>query len=140
MHAFDDQSREVGVQRLETRGNPLLRALGHVRVDVWRLYCEPIPPGQELRIPRERIQVYLSHAFAEQIAAALGAPDVTASRRFNKAGLQQITTRPIEPVGEDRLLPARHKPPQLFARHAQGLGELFLDARDVYLVEPLTSQ
>ena len=134
------RSREVGLQRVEAGGNPLLRALGQIALRGGAAGGIAIPPGQEFGIAGERIHVYLPHAFAEQSAPALGAADVAAPRRLDEPRLRQIATRPIEPIGENRLLPARHQPAQLLGGDLQRLGELVLDARDMHLFEPLTSQ
>src|SRR6185437_5621533 len=62
-----------------------------------------------------------------------------APRRLDQPGFDQIAARPVEAVGEDRLLPARHQPAKFLRGNSQRFRKLLLDARNMYLFVSLTN-
>src|ERR1700722_12770293 len=90
LHAPDNVARELGVKKLETRSDRLLRVVPRFRL-LRRLATLALgSPGDKFGVALQHAKVDLAHPLGKQLAASIGCAAVAAPGQFDEPRLRQV--------------------------------------------------
>src|SRR5438552_23680 len=137
MDALDDLARKLGIEELETRGDRLERALGRWGFLGLLIRLLLGAPGDEFRIAFEHPEIDLVHALGQKLAAAVGGAAIAASGKLDETRFRKVGARPVQSVGENRLIAARQHALAILGRNPQRPDDLVLESGDADFIVAL---